>query len=392
MLLEKLIHTFIQGDIYGVEVLNEKDTQRFFVILCNIKKGKLNRIESKEFQDVSGLFSYLSADIPCVLNITGNGVINKQVANTSSYREKVLFNSKPSSFYWEEYFQNKDIFLSVARKELIDNTIKSFETAKFKIVQINIGSFGLHIFKNISTLDLFSNTQQVFIENGEIKDAVSKNIDDTKNVTIGDEEISSKFLLSYASIANYIFPSSDFKKIEINTNRKEDYLYAKATQKIGIPFVIGLFAFMVVGYFTNSLLNDRISNLTSQNTELIKLSNLVDVKRKDKKHKEEILNHSGIADTKFLSFYAWKLISVLPDNIVLEELNIFPLKRKIEKQKQVSFKNNIITIEGSVNNNENLSTWIKEIKNYSWIESAEVKDFKKERYTNRFELQILISK
>lgn len=149
---------------------------------------------------------------------------------------------------------------------------------------------------------------------------------------------------------------------------------------------------MVVGYFTNSLLNDRISNLTSQNTELIKLSNLVDVKRKDKKHKEEILNHSGIADTKFLSFYAWKLISVLPDNIVLEELNIFPLKRKIEKQKQVSFKNNIITIEGSVNNNENLSTWIKEIKNYSWIESAEVKDFKKERYTNRFELQILINK
>lgn len=391
MLLKKLIYKFTQGDIYGIEVLNVKDEQRFFVTLCNVKKGKLNFVECNEFNNKEELLNYMSPNIPCCFNITGNGIINKQVEQSNNYKEKVLFNSKPSSFYWEEYYQEKDIFLSVARKELIDTIIADFIKVKCKIVHISIGEFGLQVFKNI-TSSLSSNTLYLEVNNGKITHVEPKNDNDVQTLDLGDQEISSKYALGFAAIANYVFPSSDTKSIEKNQNLKEEYLYAKATRKIGIPFVIGLFICLLAGYFILGILNQHIDGMSIKKVELIQLSKLLERKKQDKIRKEEILNQSGIANKHFISFYVLKLIEALPKGINLGQLDVFPIRRKIEKQKQVVFENNKLSIEGTVANNEKLNTWIKKIKNYDWVYSVEVKDFKKEKYSNSFELQITITK
>jgi len=390
---DKILPKFRGSDFYGVEVLFDGDHKKYFVVKCSNKKGNLSLEKSLVFSTFKDLKEALSNSIPVVLCFTGNGIINKKVKKEPNYKSKVLFNSKLEDFYWFEFFQGNDVLLSIARTSLVDEVLFAFKNEKFQVLQVNLGVFIANVFQEITALPTIATNKTVLeYKEGMLTDFQEKEVLDINYFEIGGQEVSNEFTLGFASVIHYLLPSSQVKNTIADLQiEEEEYLFKNAISKIGVPFVIGLFVLLILSFLATNYYTNKINELSVSSDSWKHSYEKVTILKKDKLQKEAIFRKSGIANNRFLSFYVWSMLKVLPKQIQLSALNVFPLKQKIEKGKQVNFINDLIEVKGKISKNIYLSNWIRDLKSYDWISNIEIVDFRKEKGSNAFEIRIKLN-
>lgn len=389
------INTFITSKKFlCIEISTKNDIREYHAVLVDKKKDSLFITSTYTTTSFDELLQNIPNNRPTLLSFTGQGIISKKVESSTSYRSKLLFNTNLEDFFWYEFIESNNIFVSVIRKKIIEDTLSDFKKHNISIVDISVGPIIIAAIKPLLPLKTTLNTQnyQLIFSNNKLQSFGVNQINESNlSYDIEGEKISVKEIIPFSNLVNHLYPNESIvSENNFLIQNKKEFYFKKAFKTIGLfalPsfLILLLMSYLLLGYYQNKYMNLQVE-LSEENITLNKLTLL----EKDKENKEKMLQESGLNNDNFLSYYIAEITKEIPQEINLTELYIFPPQSKIKKKQRILFTNNLIKLEGIAHTNEAFTKWIKRLKQLKWINNLEIVEFKKEGKNNTFQIKITV--
>ncbi|MCK4661795.1 MAG: hypothetical protein KAT68_02935 [Bacteroidales bacterium] len=406
-MLESLKNSpFFKGrTVAGIYLIILPDgSQSFDIVILKRNKSLINvEKTSLSINDIDELNACLPASVPVCLSLSGKGIVHKKIKAEKSgddfyYLNKVLPNASTDEFYIQKTELTDDFYyISVIRKEIIDEIISNINSKGIFIVDVVIGPFAIKNIipfldqqaKNIYTKNFELTINDFYIENINRIEINSKN----ENYKLSEENITSELIIPFATGFNYFIPDiKQFKSIIPSVSElKNDFFYKQFIRIFGYGILIFFLVLLMVNYFVFTNYNQKYNELSynySQNEELIEKLNQL---KQDIKLKESFVYQLRMIEPSRISFCADRIAYLLPKEIILVQINIHPLKRKLKKYKEPEFSNEIIQISGKCRKSTVLHEWIKMLKSEKWVKEIEILNVSQENKYSFGEFTIKIT-
>lgn len=356
----------ILGIVFG-EVL------RYTILDIKKNKDRLSISKSKTLTDFSEVKNAISKKNTLLLNFSGRGVVNKMVESKADYIKEVLFNGSSEDFYVYTLFEDQNNFVSISRKEGVNEQFKLLERAGFKPVDFSLGPF-------VSALSQqFLNQDIILLENWTLvfqdKSLINFSSRDTSNeiYEIGNETLHSRDIVLFSSLLNFLYPSDkiQYDNAFLGENSREqklrrifDYL---AFGSLLFFLVALLSSYALLNYFNNGYVKYE-QQLYHFNDDYFQMKKM----EEDLQNKQFIARNSGVLSKNFLSFYINEIGVSIPNEIILSNLKINPISKKIKTNEKIEIESNTILLEGNAKRSASVNKWVKELREYDWINKIEI--------------------
>jgi hypothetical protein len=390
-MFQKIKNKIIHDKTVQVVGVQFGEATRYSVLQLDNLKNEL--FVASKFSNLSweDLKSKLNKKHPLILVFSGKGVLNKKVKRTPDYKSKVLLSVNVNEFYFYEFQQKNDVFLSVARKSSIDEQIQFFDSEKFLVVDYSIGVFSSVVLKGFIDKEHYaSNDFSLKFKAGDL-DSFSKDQVDVSE-DIDGQKITAAEMPLFATGLNFYYPSSqlvyDTSFLEENKQEKNFKRYFEILGGImlGGFFLLLLLSYSLLGYYNEKTVESNVSLGMLKDTY-----SKVKVLEKERDDKKAVLNESGVFTESFLSYYINELSTDLPKTIQLSEFLLFPNTKKIKQSEKVLFEANTIVIKGMSSSNLNFNKWYKGLKKVTWVKKTDIVTYNKNRQNHYdFELRMII--
>ncbi len=356
----------ILGIVFG-------EVSRYDILVIKKKKDRLSISKSRTLTDFSDVKNTINKKNTLLLNFSGKGVINKRVESKANYIKEVLFNGSSEDFYVYTLFEDQNNFVSISRKEVINEQFELLERAGFKPVDFSLGPFVSALSQQFLNQDivLLESSTLVF-KNKRLIDFSNRNASN-ETYKIGNETLKSKDIVLFSSLLNFLYPSD---KIQYNNaflceNSKEQNL-----RKMFDYFAFGSLVFFLVALFSSYILLNYFNNeyvkyeqqLYHFNDDYFQIKKM----EEDLRNKQFIARNSGVLSENFLSFYINEIGVSIPNEIVLSNLKINPIAKKVKTNEKIEIEPNTILLEGNAKRNVSVNKWVKELRKYDWIDKIEI--------------------
>lgn len=377
-------------------------------LLINIAVISLNnnriKVEhtARGIEDIKKIGEFVPADVPLVISVTGRGVIHRKVSGAGNESNTdllnlVLPNSKEQDFYLQKFYQDAQLFISVLRKEVLDNILKEINDTGNKVINIFLGPYVLssciHLFQiNDHILVLKGNS--VVWEGNKIAEVKSGAEQVDKQYKVGDQQIYLTEIIAFSS-AFTVLLGSDFNGLEDAhiASGREEFRQMKLFKAGGASFLIIVFIGLLFNYLFYQNLKEENSKLSS---EVMRYEGAIKETRELEsrvKEKESFLKTAGWLELPKTSYYADDIASFVPYSVNLTELKINPLNQKLSKNnKKLYFSPDTLLLSGSCSSPVVLNPWIDEFKSKVWIEEIRntgyVHDYKNKSGQFKFEAKL----
>lgn len=379
---------------YVISISKANSIFEYQLIQVLFKNDEL-KIENRFFSnDFDHAFKEkLNKDYPVILYVEGDNIINKEVENKTGYRNDLIFKANLDDFYFFEYHQNGTVFISVARKQNIDDLIKQISDVHLYVIHISIGPFVMsHLLPIIKGYSSISSSHSTIEINEDKILSYRKEEVFEKEYIINGDSLNQREIPLLASFLDYKYPNSaiEFDTNFLNTNR-ETFKFKKRFKIAGIFtlafFLVSLMAsHYLMSFYMNSLAEKESIYTISQQTT-IKIASL----KEEKILKEKILQSSGISNKSFLTKYIADIGNAVPQNIILNAIHIMPALKKIKTAEKINFDISVITIIGESENDNVFNDWLKELETLTWTRKVDIEDYSQETKTeNVFKIKIEI--
>ncbi len=389
----KKILIFSNG-YYAINISKVGDVFEYQLVEFLYKKDELlikNRCFTNNLDEV--FKEKINKDYPVLLHIEGNAIINKVIENKTGYRNDLIFKANLNEFYFYEYHQNKEIFISVSRKEYIDACIEQISNMGMFVVHISFGPFVmaslLSIAKNHHALS--SSNYILNISNNEIvsfKKAEKTNME----YVINDDTFNQREVPLLATFLQFKYPNPN---IEFDTTflakNNNEFNYKKGFKIAGIFMLVFFLVSLTISHF----LMDYYVNTLAEKQSIYNMSLQTTAKvlalKEEKVLKEKILQSSGMSNNSFLTKYVAEIGNSVPSDIILNDINIIPLSKKIKPAEKINFEMAAITIRGESENDTSFNNWLKALEHLEWIKKMDIENYSQETNTeNTFKIKIKI--
>jgi len=361
------------------------------LLIVSIFNSDLKIIERQSFQDIENLFVGISKDYPIIIHLEGDKIISKETENKKGYRNNLIFNADINDFYFYENFSQQKIFVSITRKDIIDNLISEFNSRNKYIIHFAFGPFVLAnlipILPNETKLTSFQ--YQLNIANNSIESFL-KNDASYKDFDVNGEIIKQNELVLIATLLDYKFPNSytEFNTNFLASNRSE--------QKFQTRFkVFGVFmlAFVLIALFVGHLLLNFYSKSLAEKESLYVISQQFEIKAHNLKEelslKKTILKTSGVINKEYYTKYIIDFGNTVFPSIVLKSFDINPVEKKIKKNEKITFAQGTLLIKGESKNDSSFNEWVNIVKDLEWVLKLDILDFSEDRDgVNTFYLKV----
>ncbi len=357
------------------------------------KNNQLEIVSRESNLDFETLQTKLDKNSPVALHFSGKGILHKKTKAIPDYKSKVLMNVAVSDFYFYELIQDKDVFLSVIRKTILDAEFKKMAEANALVIDYSIGSFVASSLKSfLEDQNIPSNDINLEFENTSLVDFTPLN--SSPSITIGAQQLSSYEVSLFATALNYYIQNDDFiyDKTILESNRSENKFrkYFNALGVVGLAFffLTLLGSYLLLDYYNTKIVETNM-HLSMVQDSFSRIQEL----EEERNEKRKILNESGVFTHHFLSYYTNELTHELPPSIVLNQLDIFPNVKKIKPEEKIEFTAQTIIMAGVSGSNDAFNQWYKRLKDISWIQKIDIDKYqtnKEESYD--FEIKIVIKK
>ncbi|PCH67342.1 MAG: hypothetical protein COC01_06020 [Bacteroidetes bacterium] len=391
--------------VAGVElVILEDGNFKFNIAEINVHNNllKLNTHRTDIYL-LDELKEIVSVNTPICLVINGRGIIHKKVAICEGINlvQLVFPNANENEFYVQQQnATDESVFVSLARKSLINGILDQFGCAGFEVVSLSLGPFCLIALAPLLNVNISDNdfrlsfaNHYVQYKNGQIDDCLFKpKYESNKNWSIGNDYLPESVLTAYGAAFQFLFPKTEriVTKVDVVDEARGDWKYKKlfkvfGATSLGFFLVVLLINFLLFNSFNNQnqVLHDELSIHKQQILLLNKLENQVE-------QKKEFLKSSSWLKQSKVSYYADQIGLTVPKDIKLLKLDINPLQvSKNMRQKNFKFANDIIQVNGLCSESAYLNNWIKLLRELNWVEEVTIKNFEKQQTNNsKFDLQI----
>ncbi|RYZ88696.1 MAG: hypothetical protein EOP04_08715 [Proteobacteria bacterium] len=380
----------------GVSITTSQDGN-IVISCCSIivKSGQLD-FDKKlpEVRSIEELSKYLLPKTVVALNLSGKGILQKQIDRVESLDHNnfsfVLPNANPDDFYVQNFVSGERSFISLVRKAEADKWIQQLTDLGFIPVMLSIGPFP--VANIIAQLNIYGS--ELIFDNHRIRcnehsEWISYKFDKANiapfPVKLESEIINEKLVISYA-IAFQIVLYAKINPIEAAVPSLESNLQnTLSDKKIKVKGSIILaifFALLLINFILFSWLNKNNAELTAQVTQSAQSSSNVAGIAEAVKQKELWLRELGWDGGIKKSLLIDQLAATLPANVTWTSVSLNPVNLKSTKEKKViQFIERTIEIKGTTERIISLNEWLAIVKTKSLVKGAQL-----EKYTYNNEL------
>lgn len=373
-----------------VQVLSIEFTEHeinYHVAKLTRVKADIKIVSTKMVYTIDDTIDELNKNQPVIIHVFGKGVLNKTSPLEQNNMNDVLMNSDPKEFYINSLTIDKINYISFTRKDKVDEILKSITEINDNILDIIIGPYHTLIHEinpKISSTPIGN----IVLEDGKyifqfdsINNKVGFDDNELKQsfyaVTAG-----AAFLLSTKSFG--ALSSEDLKKRKSNFKDKLQFNY------IGVAAISFFLIALVLNYFYQGHLNQKNTDIEARIMVYSQNLNKIDLIDQEITRKKQLISNSGIMRNNYFSFTLDEIGASVPSSITLEELEIYPLEKKLKENVKPIFLRKIIKIVGTANSSENVNTWVNTINTMKWVDNVAILNFQIDENKNIafFELKI----
>lgn len=351
-------------------------------------KGEVELINSKDKLNADLISDQIINSIPILIHVIGKGVLNKVTEPNEDYLENVLMNADPDDFYINYLDLEEKRYVSFTRKTALNDALSALNEVNDNILDIIIGPYHSlidDVRQNIRSTPIGSidfNNGIYSFNSKEINQRPKFNgellINSFWAVTVGYT-----FLKNQLSIS--VFDSKERKKKISNYRDKRQF------KLIGIGAIIIFLIALIGNYFYQGHINSINADLEAK--IMVYSDNLKKIDQIDQEmlRKKQLIANSGIIRNNYLSTTLDQIGSSIPSTIQLEEIQVYPLEKKLKRNEKPEFHRKSIKIAGKTKSSENIDQWINELNQLDWVDNVAILSFttNEDKNTSFFELKIV---
>ncbi|MGV8946812.1 MAG: hypothetical protein ACOH1N_10325 [Lutibacter sp.] len=395
-MINKALKYIKYGSIYGaVEHQKCDEGERLALLLLKKKKNEFNIELQNQFSSIVEMVKIINKEQHLYLIVNNNQVLSKSITkdlNENNAIQKAFPNIKINDFYYEILQLDEKTYISICRKEYVNELINTYKKQHLNIIGFALGNSLINNLIPFVEKDKFSTSNAIITTNKN--ELVSIDLVNDINETpykINGIEISNSYILSLAGIITYYTNNSAIINNFGNYNSSilKEFIQ-KRVFSIGLKSGLGLlFISLLINFLVFDYYNNHIENLTqktqinqSQKEQLLFLNSELNNK---KKLVDDIVNSSSSKT----SLYFDQIGSSLPSNILLNSIEYQPVLKNIEPSKEIDLNRQKLFIKGSAAGGESFSNWIEILEKLEWIKSVDIMDYGTGKKTSTsFELRI----
>ncbi len=367
----------------GIEHSSKNGADIIYGIQLKQSKGELNIESSFEEKTIEDASNKLAKNQHLTLVINNDKVLSKFIESDQQDTLKLVYKVFPNAnlkdFYFEILSQKNNHFVSLCRKDYVDNIIKDYEKHKISILNFSLGNNLIETITNFikeKDDEIFSSNSKIQLKNNHIVQIENAEVI-TKDYVINGLNTFNSHLLALSGALQLLLNNqttltnfSEEKNRLINEFKQTRFF--NQFLKLGGLFILGLLLVNFVffnHYFNkvNELKQVYEINQTSK-SQIIKLNESVSKKQK---MVDDLLKSN---DSK-TSFYSNQIMKSLPFSILLSEFNYQPLLKRIKTEKEIELENNIITVSGTSSDSKIFSIWVNQLEQQNWINKVDIIDY-----------------
>ena len=394
----------VKSEICGVEVNFSDEGAVYYYSYLKNKRNKLELVDSGSCYGKLELPKIISKNkIPIVVVINGKGVILKKINlsenNELGFVEIIKQNLpaiNPTDFFIQLFKQNDfSAFISLCRKELVNDIVIELKNKKYNIAKILIGApsiIGLQpLWGNFNSIQ--SSQHQIELTNGVVDSIATKTENIKHLIKIDNISFLPEYSLGFAGGLSYLMQrriaqseNSEILQIESNHTEKNKFNFL-ALVVIAIAFVLAITnAGFYSSYFDkNNKLETQLSVYQGKYEQINKLLS-------DYQNKKGLIENAGVLNKNKLSEYADKIAKTIPDEVVLTEIYFNPKLDKDESEDSlITFQTKQLVIKGNCNKSLIINEWVNVLKMQKFIKEVSLEKFSynKEGFLPNYEIKLI---
>ncbi|MFL9843544.1 hypothetical protein [Flavobacterium rhizosphaerae] len=380
------------NDVIVIGAFRDEAAIRYAYAEVQKKGNKLTIKALGAFENSEQLAGTLSTNKPVILVLDGKNVLYKKIDYTSEADINWRKNLDFENIYYNQLTYSNCAFISLCRKEKVDDIIKDIQQYKFQIIGLHIGILNTVLLQQIiGNTHITANKTILNFANLELHDVEKLSEDEEESYKIAETHLSNWQLPLYASALAYFINNDKFTGNTERIAEKDEAHYKKAFEYLGVGMMLFFFATLLISYLA-------IRHYSAENLELNQKTlfsgqsiNKIEELARKKSEKMRLLTETGQLSKNFLSFYAYSLFQTVPEGTHLTSLEVFPLADDIKESKKAELIAKTIGVTGTTSGETSFNNWLETIKKLSWIQKFEIISLKKDsKNIQHFELKILV--
>jgi hypothetical protein len=366
----------------------------FHSIILKKSKGEISLGKTKKSMlTVKELVKEIGTRHPVLLHFSGRGILNRKIRREENYRHSILLNARLDDFYFTDYLQDKEVFSSVIRKNVVEEVHSEFSRQKLHVIGISSGPFITVPFAGFFDKPAYVVDDMILlVEKGKVV-TFEKAEHPIGHVMLGADRLDSELLGAVTLGAQFFNPSDQLMLSDKEPGFLVNLLEAKQKNiffRFGMAMMLFFLFLLTSNYLYLGHINAQIGVnygvLAGYEDQLADLTAL----EEEKNRKENLLRSSGLLSNRFLSFYLAEISNTVPRDISFHSLTVRPLVNEIKKKQKIEFYDRLIRLSGKSKSSEILSQWIEELKQEDWLSKVDILEYSYEKNAGNFELELIV--
>lgn len=374
------------------------------LVVLRKKKNSLQFTQTETFiKEIETLKEILSTEIPIVLVLDGKGILHKKLAAIPEEMEAipkaVLPNASADDFCFQVVNNDNDFWVSLGRKQAVENILNQLKQLGFSVVQLAFGVFSVqHLLPLLESQRTTFNVGyvQANISENKIQDLQKNEGVFPATVFLGEDPLPNIALPAAGAAFQQILniPHQIYHAASIDQTAK-DFRFQRWFKLFGWALLIGVFSILLANFMVFSWLDNQIRQqeieLAYHRTQLQQLDTL----KNKYQEKSGFFNQNNLLENSKVSFYTDEIAASLPTGIQLLTLDVFPSKatQQQRREKLFLFDKRTIYIKGTSRQSPILNEWIKVLEAMDWVKKVKVLPYSEQKGgVGTFELELEMKK
>lgn len=395
-LTTKIKNYLINPSYIGIEVVDYVDKEAVFHFI-ELKNEDDELVLSKTQSNLS--FDELIELIPkrsqVALVVNQNFVLTKSIQGKQEERQAIntaFPNTDVDSFFYEVYKSDHSTFVSICRKNKIDEIINRFLKHQIAVTSLSFGNPIASVLKDINQRGHIHTSNAIVEISDDFVNITKEEVSDNESYLFEGLEIRSQNVLSFCAALNLFFQNFETKTNFDSLIGKQESFYRNINfnyyfPRLSLAVVFVILIINTVFYFNYS---DKVEPLLVYDSSIQNRWNELEELRSEVERIEMSANKISNQNTDETIYFINQILKSLPNEIILSELNYQPVSKSIKQGEDLMLAEDLISLKGETNSNKSLSNWLMELEDYEWIEDIVITDFKNESSEGQFEINLKI--
>ena len=361
----------------------------FTISACSLKaEGQQLDFEHKlaGLASLEELQKRLPAGLPVSLNLSGKGILIKQVERQDSITEaafsSMLPNARPDDFYVQHFASGSQSFVALIRKAEADRWVTRINALGFRCLSLSLGAFPVaHILPQLSEYGeeiVFDGHQVQRDQQQWLSYKYQPGARAPFPIKLAGEKLEGQLVLPYAAAFQLILstklPLIQAEVPSLNAALTQK-LKARQLQKNGM-LVLGVFFILLLGNFLlfsyyerdNQRLAEQVSRTARSTTDLAALTQRIS-------SQEALLQTLGWEAGISKSSLVDQAAQCLPPEVSWQQAAVDPARQN-PNEKAASFARRVLRISGTSAKIVAVNEWLARLRARPWVRQAQLTEYR----------------